>query len=162
MRAKLPFQHLDKTGWRNLAYAGIGIFYLIHFSLGIIQYGSLKIFGIDYLAFHGAARIANTVGYPASYDPSWLSKVEGSLAAHEPSDAGFSPNPAPFLPVFLIPFQILEPLGISLAYWAWTLVNLIALIFYTYFFVSKFTDQKAALKLILFVLLFLPTYQTLI
>lgn len=117
-RRRRLFQNLGAQGWQNLALAALLAFYLAQFGLELYNNNLYSLMGSDFRAFWSAGHIANTVGYEHVYDLSILKSVEEQIVP-EPKDSGkeFSPNPAPFLPIFIWPFQIFALFPPRISFW---------------------------------------------
>ena len=141
-KLKLPFSHLNFDNWQNLLLFGLCIFYLSQIGFWIAENRFLKDYGVDYLAFWSAGKIADEKGYSEIYnlenlritqtqvleDQGILEKGEGTIS---------SPFPAPIFSFFILPFQLLSRVNPNQSYWIWTSVNFAILTGYLFFFIRK-------------------------
>ena len=132
---KLPFTNLDKEGKVRLILAALITFYISYFIFDIVT-GHLYLgLGSDYLAFWSTGKVADEVGYGHIYDLSLLREFQ----AHERIKAGLEDRigaavqtviPVPYLPVFIIPFQLLSKLTVLPGFILWTVLNVVLLAWY--------------------------------
>ena len=76
-----------------------------------------------------------------------------------PADAPLNVHGSPYLPVFILPFQILYFLGPYTGYWVWTFLSLILVISYLRFFAKSTTKQPLDTRLLFMIVLSLPFFQ---
>lgn len=164
-KLKLPFSHLNFDNWQNLLIVGLCIFYLTRIVFSVAEERFLKDYGVDYLAFWSAGKIADEKGYSEIYnleilrntqtrvleDQGILVKGEGTIS---------SPFPAPIFSIFVIPFQLLSRVNPEQSYWFWTGINLSVLIGYLLFFLrktlTKNTPFSSTIRMLLLMLLSFP------
>lgn len=138
----IPFRNLGARERENLGMLAIAIFYLMYLLWALATSGLFAGVGGDYLGFWSAGVVANKYGYAQVYDLKAMKGIEEGIvpSPHDPSLA-FVPMPAPFLPVFVLPFQILALLDARVSFWGWTIVNAALLVWYLHFFVKKTCDS---------------------
>jgi hypothetical protein len=78
-----------------------------------------------------------------------------------PLPAMFSPSPAPFLPVFIVPLQIFALVRPSVSFLMWTLINLCSLIAYLFFFWRRISGEAIPRRVLLILLLSFPSFANL-
>ena len=103
-------------------------------------------YGVDYLAFWSAGKIADQNGYSEIYDINNLRSVQmqefNSLGLISRADTSSLPTICvPYFAFFVLPFQILSKIDVVLGYWLWTMFNLILLIGYVIFFLRKIQPE---------------------
>jgi len=152
----LSFRPFTHEGRQNIILIALAVFYLTQFSLDAfvwkIMCGNL---GGDYCAYWSAAKIANNDGYAEMYN---LDKLRGIQRLISPTNLPFATRPVAYLPVFIVPFQILSFLGPFLGYWVWTIINLITFIFYMRYFAQNVTQRPLDTRLLIMALLSLPFF----
>src|SRR5512138_1185836 len=154
--AKLAFQGMAAEGWMRLGCAALLICYLLQIGFEVLWRNTCGHLAIDYCAFWSAGHIANTLGYAHMYDLSALKPVEASIS---PGGAfyPFVVSPIAYLPVFMVPFQLLNRLNPVESYWLWAIANLLVLALYLRFFARQTALQLTPTMLAL-CLLSLPVY----
>jgi len=161
-RKRIPFQGLSAREWQNLALAAIVVFYLAKPAMEIYLNNTFMFFGQDFLSFWSAGWLANQRGYAAAYDPSQLAEVQYRYIP-KPANVEqyqFSPVLMFFLPIFLLPFQLLANLPITSAFTLWTVFNLLGSVFYLLFFSRAFSNYLP-FRTLLLLILFWPFYLSL-
>ncbi len=152
---RLPFRHLTGRQWENLGLVALTEYYLIWFIVPILQRLFFVSLASDYLALWSAGWIANHLGYAKVYDLQTLIEVQRPLVPNPaPNALTFSPVPAPYIPVFLLPFQLLALLPPQASYWAWTLLNALALVLWLRGYARRVSDSPERRILILLLLTF--------
>jgi hypothetical protein len=157
---KLPFRGMRIENWQNIALSAFALFYLIQFLMDVLWKNMCGHLAIDYCAFWTAGFLANKYGYLAVYDVNLIEAVQKIIfpAANALDAVGFIIIPTPFLPIYVIPFQLLNFLGPYAGYWVWTLINLAVFVSYVVFFVQKTTKQVLPKRLLLMLLLSTPVF----
>ncbi len=112
---------------------------------------------IDYCALWSAGRVANNSGYSSIYNLGILGRVEQSISPASTRYA-FATSPVAYLPIFIVPFQLLARLNPATGYWIWALTNLLGLGFYLRFFVRRMAGAAVPPLLLGMSLLSLPVY----
>lgn len=152
----LSFKSFTPAGWQNVILITIAIFYLTRFSLDAfvwkIMCGNL---GGDYCAYWSVGKIANHDGYAEIYN---LDKLRAIQRPISPTSLPFAIRPVAYLPVFIIPFQILALFDPSIGYWIWTLINLMVFILYIGYFIRSTTGQSLDNYLLIMVCLSVPFF----
>ena len=166
-KIRIPFSNYSFENWQNLIILSIIVFSSIWWSFNIGGSSLLSAFGGDYLAFWSAGKVADEKGYSEVYDLKNLKSVQlqelNELGLLEKIDAfAYSPIPAPLLPVFIFPFQVLSKINFEPSYWVWTFINLMVLIGYLIFFTKKIApgnlEKVPGKKLILLMLISYPVW----
>jgi hypothetical protein len=94
--------------------------------------------GADYLAFWSAGHIANQHRYAAIYDFALMKEVQASMVA--PPDSSLvlvSPMQFLYLPIFVLPFQILAMVPLQWSFLIWGLIYLGVFPLYLRFFIRS-------------------------
>ncbi len=155
---KLPFQHMTSANWQNLGLAALSIFYVIQIGFDLFWHNTCGHLAIDYCAFWSAGRAANLNGYPAIYHLDLLRQIQLSIFPKLPNLASFQVSPIAYLPVFIIPFQLLSDLNPLPGYFLWSMINLIILGYYLRFFIQRIVGHSLQIRLLGMVLFSLPVY----
>jgi hypothetical protein len=156
---RIPFQGLSRHGWVNLAIAGLLVFYSAQVALDISWNNFCGHLGIDYCAFWSAGEVANTDGYAAVYDLRKLEAVQQRAFPRDVRAQGTTATiPTPYLPVFLLPFGLLSPLGPEWGYVLWTAANFAVLAWYIRFFVSRYTGSPVEKRVWILLLASFPVF----
>lgn len=152
------FRGMTAEAWQNLALAGLLLFYLVYIALQIILRTMCGQIGVDYCAYWSAGKIANLYGYAQIYDLGNLAQIERSIlpAAIDPSR--FPVNPMAYLPIFVVPFQLLSWLPPEIGYWVWTIVNLAAFALYLRRFTRRMGQRSLTVRSMLLIFASLPVY----
>jgi hypothetical protein len=91
------------------------------------------------------------------YDLDTLKQVEAVITPTSATYA-FQVSPVVYLPIFVLPFQLLAYLPAQSSYWLWAIGNLFILAFYLRFFIWETTGSKPSRFLLALSLLSLPVY----
>ena len=167
---KVPFSNLNFDKWQNLLLVALFFFYLSQFGFQYAKDGFLVGYGVDYLAFWSAGRIADDKGYAEIYDLENLRSIQNQvLETYHMVEKGIESNiqtfPAPILSFFIIPFQLLSRVNPKQSYWIWTSINLAVLIGYLFFFLRRTfpvnTPLSSAKQMLLLMLLSFPVFVSL-
>jgi hypothetical protein len=155
---KRPFQDMTAEGWQNLALASLLLFYLIYTALQAILHTICGQMGVDYCDYWSAGRVANLYGYVRVYDVQTLEQIQKSIlpAAADPSQIAVVPFP--YLPVFLLPFQLLSLLSPEIGFWIWNAINITVFFLYIQSFSRRLNQQPAPARLMLLLFASLPVY----
>lgn len=139
---RLPFQGLSAQGWQNLGLAAVLTLYCAHIGMEILNGLALR---TDYLAFWSAGYIANNYGYAQAYDLEVMTSTQERLLAQFGFQiAAFYPTPFLYLPVFILPFQLLARFPIPSSFLFWTAFNLAAFIVYMRSFIQRLASNAPA------------------
>ena len=156
---RLPFQSLTKEARQNLIVAALVVFYAgqVFFDAAWNNYcGNLA---IDYCAFWSAGKIANDNGYAQVYSLDQLWAVQKPIVSKYMLPDQYAPVPVPYLPVFIIPFQLFAVLDVISGFWVWTIFNIIASVAYLWFFIKRTSPTGLIKKRYMFLcLLSLPMF----
>ena len=167
---KVPFSNLNFDKWQNLLLVALFFFYLSQFGFQYAKDGFLVGYGVDYLAFWSAGRIADDKGYAEIYNLENLRSIQNQvLETYHMVEKGIESNiqtfPAPILSFFIIPFQLLSRVNPQLSYWIWTGINLAVLIGYLIFFLRRTlpvnTRLSSAKQMLLLMLFSYPVFVSL-
>src|SRR5581483_2519666 len=153
MKIKLPFQNMSAESWQNLGLAALCLFYALQICFDLFWRNICGHLAIDYCSFWSAGYLANLKGYVAIYNLSLMHDIQKEIFPKL-----IAVTPTPFLPVFVIPFQLLALLHPSLSFWVWTFLNLAILVLYLLFFSVKLTGRAISSRLLLMLLLSVPTF----
>ena len=169
-KLRVPFANLKFENWQNLILVVVFIFYLFQFGFLIFKDGFLRGYGVDYLAFWSAGKIADDKGYAEIYDLENLRLIQTQVLEDrgilvKGDKLNFSPFPAAIFSIFHLPFQFLSRVDPMQSYWIWTIINLAVLIGYLIFFVRKVQNNNSPLssnrKMLLIMLLSFPVFVSL-
>ena len=156
LKTTMPFRNITAEGWLNISMAGLLVFYAVQLLLDIAWNNVCAHLGIDYCAFWSAGRAANLSGYASAYNPVILSSLQ---SANLPAAAPVLPvSPVAYLPVFLLPFQILALLQPAVGFWIWTAVNSVCFVAYLRFFNDRLSGSPLPHRLLIMFSLCLPVY----
>ncbi|MEW6402323.1 MAG: glycosyltransferase family 87 protein, partial [Chloroflexota bacterium] len=158
MKRKVPFSNITAEGWQNLAIFAILIFYLMQIGADLLWQNTCGHLAIDYCAFWSAGQVANHHGYSNLYDLELITKYQMPLF---PRQDTFDVIPVPYLAIFILPFQLLSLLDVATGFWIWTLINLVAYVWYLRFFVKAMTSNPLSLRLTFILALSLPFFNNL-
>jgi len=156
------FQTKPSTNWRNLLTAAIVTIFIITIGLIIINSQNLEInlcghLAYDYCAYWSVGRLVNQHGWKAVYNLELLSQYQKQIYPQQTnSSQSFEVCPVPYLPPFVIPFQLLSMIQVPYSFLTWTLVNVIGFIIYLHFFSTKLADRPLPLRLDLLILISSP------
>jgi hypothetical protein len=122
---KEPFSNLRFENWLNLIIIVFLILYLSQFLFLFSTDSFLKGYGLDYLAFWSAGKIADEKGYAQIYDLENLRSTQTQVLVtlgilEKGGESNISPFPAPIFSFFVLPFQLLSRIGLKQSYWIWT------------------------------------------
>lgn len=163
-KLSLNFKHID---WKIPILVVIVCFNLILIIVWVVNGSFYSIYGIDYLAYWSAGKIADQKGYSEIYDLNNLRSVQTqeleSLGVLAKTDDSLIPIlPVPYFSFFILPFQILSKIDLVYGYWLWTILNLIILIGYLVFFMRRILPESGAivngLKLLIPILISNPVF----
>lgn len=147
----------------NLILFGVLCFHVINIG-GLLYY--LPLFqgvGLDFRLFWSAGYAANHYGMERIYDFHFLSKVQKSVFFAEGGISNnFTAYPVYFLPIFILPFQLLALLELRISFLLWTFGGLIIYYLYLGHFYYYFSHQKMPLRRMIYCFLFYPLVETII
>jgi hypothetical protein len=134
----IPFANLTPEAWRRLGLVAIFTFYILNFLFVAANTKMWISLGNDFLAFWSTGKIADEYGYDQVYDIEILTQVQNQILDPQ-DDPGlhFQPIPTPYFSLFIIPFQLLSKLNIKVAFFLWTIANLILFLAYLAFFIKS-------------------------
>jgi len=163
-----PFQSMTSKNWQNLALAAALAFsiILIGFFLMITNIQDIDFCGhlaFDYCAFWSGGRIINQQSIADIYDLDLLLQFQKNIYPQSNnSNTSFRAVEIPYLPIFMLPFQLLSLLDLPYSYIVWTLINLIGFISYLRFFTKKVADCSLPFRYVLLIMLSVPVFLNLI
>lgn len=153
----INFRAFSQSGWQNIALLTLAVFFITQFSMDLFVWKVMCAnLAQDYCGYWSTAKIANENGYAQSYDLDKLTAIQRSII---PADAPLNLHGSPYLPVFILPFQILYFLGPYTGYWVWTFLSLILVISYLRFFAKSTTKQPLDTRLLFMIVLSLSFFQ---
>lgn len=143
-KKRLPFQSLDEIAWQNLIMAALVVIYTMQIIWTLLFEGPLasSIIGADFRAFWSAGYIATRYGYTGVYNLDLLTNVQKLMVQHSSYLGILEATPAPFLPIFIVFFQLFALFPPVPAFYIWSLLNLIGFFFYIRFFLKSLKVQK--------------------
>jgi len=157
---KLPFQNLTPQAWLNLLLAATVALYLLQIITIPINESMCEYIGYDYCAYWSAGKIMNAHSIADVYNLERLAQYQKPLY---PSIVGFSepyiPVELPYLPVFILPFQLLSLINLPVSFLVWTIINLLGFILYIRFFIKHWDKTSGTPQLIIMALFALPIYK---
>lgn len=157
--SRLPFQSLSKEARQNLIVAAFVVFYAGQVFFDAVWNNYCGNLAIDYCAFWSAGEIANHHGYAQVYNLDQLWAVQRPIISKYMLPGQYAPVPVPYLPVFIIPFQLFAVLDVIQGFWVWTIFNIIASAAYLWFFVKQTSPAGLIKKRAIFLcLLSLPMF----
>lgn len=132
--------------WQSILIASLMAFYLTNFGFRAAT-EKFPYYGQDYLAFWSAGKVADQEGYTKIYDLQALRSVEGQVlrdlgVIRQADDPSFMTLPALYLPVFLVPFQLLSQIPIQTSLVIWWVFNFLLLTGYLIFFTKTRTATR--------------------
>jgi hypothetical protein len=144
-----PFRNMKPGAWQNLAVAGLLTFYLIQIALDVLWANTFGNLGMDFASYWSAGYIANHFGYLKVYDLPLMEAIQLPLLPEfSTTTSPHAAIPTPYLPVFLLPFQLLALMEPVTAYWLWTLINVTALLAYLRFFGLRVSGNSPSTRLV--------------
>ncbi len=155
---RLPLQNMTSREWLNLALAGLILFYAIYMIWQIVLRMMCGQIGVDYCEYVSAGRVANTYGYAGIYNLQLLEQVQRSILSAAGNSSSFAVLPFRYLPVFVLPSQLLSHLSPGSGYWIFTALNVAALFFYLQFFIRSLRLSPAPARLMLMIFACLPVF----
>lgn len=157
--SRLPFQRLGAVGRQNLGLAALATYYLIWFLIPLTQGLFFLSLASDYLALWSAGHIAAEQGFAQVYRLDVLRRVQQPLVPNpDPTNLVFSPIPAPYLPIFLLPMSLLARLSPQISFWIWTVSNLGLLLGYLLFYLQRLGEWPRLKRPFLFLLFSFPVF----
>lgn len=148
--------------WRNLLLTGLGAFFMV-FTIWLaaphVECGRI---GGDYCQYLSGGQVANVYGYAHIYDLQLPQEPQGGNLSPAANSAPAWFWPFPYLPVFVLPFQLLSLLSPDIAFWTWTAANLAVLFLYLQSFLRRLDLQPAPNRLLLMIFVSLPVYMNLL
>ncbi len=138
---RLPFQDLDSRAWQNLALAATAALYLSQ--IWKERHRLFWFLGADFMAYWSSGYIANHNAFSKIYDFAALEAAQHlMLFGKTLPNVFFPPLPMAYLPVFVLPFQLLALLPPAPSFSLWTAFNLALGIGYLIFFVKKIESPR--------------------
>ena len=151
-KRQYPFQNMTASSWQNLFLVATLAFYIVRSGAEFHSNGLASISG-DFICFWTTGKVANEYGYAAVYDNAVLGNMQRSLVPDATAVL-----PMFYLPVFIFPFQALALVPILYSFWVWTLINLIVLGAYLYFFIKQIRASINK-RFLLLILIAFPVFQ---
>lgn len=159
-----PFYDLGTREWQNLGLAALLTFYIIWIGIEIARGNFfLWVLGADYLAFWSAGYVANRYGYTAIYDLNHMAEIQAwAVTPSDPSLTVVSPMQFLYLPVFVLPFQILARLPLRWSFLLWAFFNLAGFSLYLRFWIRSIAPDFRGEHLKAMLLLSYPVFLNLV
>jgi hypothetical protein len=157
-RKRLPFQDLTTDNWLNLALASLLALFLFYFVLELALGRLCGQVGVDYCDYWSAGQVATTYGHAAVYDLELLDRVQKSILPADADRAAIRVVPFPYLPVFVLPFQLFALLPPAPGFILWTLLNLAAFWLYMGHLTRRLRISAPSTRLNLMLLASLPMF----
>lgn len=149
---------MSPEGWLNLGLAGLLLFYACYMIWQAVLNMMCSQIGVDYCEYLSAGMAANEHGYAAIYDPGLLGQAQRSLLP----GAAVPVLPFFYLPIFVLPFQLLSRLSPEVGFWIWTAANGVGLLLYLRLFVRSQGLQPVSNRLMLMIFACLPVFMNLL
>ncbi len=156
VRAEL--QSRNSTYWLNLAAAGLMVFYLIYSGWQLMANGMCIQFAVDYCDYWSAGQAASRYGYAQVYDVNVLVSIQKTIMPASMDTTHLVADPFPYLPVFVVPFQIPSRLSPTVGFGLFTLCSVVALILYLRFFMRRLGIASGWPRLVLLIFVSLPGF----
>jgi hypothetical protein len=158
-RSKIPFSNMAPGAWVNLALVVVLIFYGLQVALDLTNNKLCVNLAVDYCAYWSAGQISNAHGYGGMYDQELLIRYQAPLnpSADDPSMPARI-IPFPYLPVFMVPFQLFGLLDLEISFVIYTIINLAGLILYLLWFSKQMSGRSLPLRLLLMCVLCTPVF----
>lgn len=138
VKSRRPFSNLKSWNWQNVILLALMTFYLTNFGFRVAT-EKFPFYAQDFFAYWSVGKIADVTGYSHVYDLNLVRSVEtdemiklGLLESKD--DPNFSPIPASYLSIFIIPFQFLSRIEIQTSATIWLIINFLMMIAYLFFF----------------------------
>ncbi|MEN6570986.1 MAG: glycosyltransferase family 87 protein [Anaerolineaceae bacterium] len=138
VKSRRPFSNLKSWKWQNVILLALMTFYLTNFGFRVAT-EKFPFYAQDFFAYWSVGKIADVTGYSKVYDLNLVRSVEtdemiklGLLESKD--DPNFSPIPASYLSIFIIPFQFLSRIEIQTSATIWLIINFLMMIAYLFFF----------------------------
>jgi hypothetical protein len=157
-RSRLPFRGLTTDNWLNLALASLLAVLLFYFVLELVLGRLCGQIGVDYCDYWSAGQVAATHGHVAVYDLEILDRVQKSILPVDADPAAIRVVPFPYLPIFVLPFQLLALLPPAPGFIIWSLLNLVVFWFYMRSFTRRLGLETPSMRLSLMLLACLPMF----
>jgi len=146
--------------WLNLAAAGLVVFYVIYVGWQLASHMMCSQIGVDYCDSLRAGIVANLHGYAGVYDFGLLQQAQ-RLMLSTAADAAVPVVPFRYLPILVLPFQLLARLNPTIGFWLWTAVNGVGLLLYAKAFLHRLGLPPASPRIMLLLCLSLPVFMNL-
>ena len=156
---RVPFRDLPREKWINLAVAGLLTYYAAQVILNILWGNLFGDLGIDFGSFWSAGHLANQFGYSSVYNIELMGQTQRQLLPERAlAISGLGVIPTPYLPVFLLPFQLLALLPPAPAAALWMALNLAGSILYLRRFSRRLAGRPLEFRLLLLVMASAPIF----
>ena len=145
--------------WINLALVVVALFYGLQVVMDQMNNKFCLNLGVDYCAYWSAGQISNEHGYAGMYDQDLLIRYQTPLYPSQGDPA--VPEriiPFPYLPVFILPFQLLALLSLKSGFLVSTLLNLAGFILYLLWFTKQMTGRSLPARLLFMCVLCTPVF----
>ncbi len=153
------FKGMSATNWMNLAIAALLVFYMAQIAADIAWGNLFGHFGSDFASFWSAGFIANHEGYAAVYNLDLMAGVQHPLLPTVQSSAYvFHPIPTPYLPLFIVPFQLLALVPPAPAAYTWEILNGLGTFAYLWFFSTKLRPHAGRGRVVLLSMVSAPVF----
>jgi hypothetical protein len=158
-KRSLPFQNMAPGAWINLLLVAVALFYGLQVVMDQMKNKLCLNLGVDYCAYWSAGQISNAHGYAGMYDQDLLIRYQTPLYP-SPDDSTLPERiiPFPYLPVFVLPFQLLALLDLKSSFLFSTLLNLAGFILYLKWFTKQMTGRSLPSRLLLMCVLCTPVF----
>jgi len=148
---KTLFSNYSFENWMNLILAGIVFFHIIN----IIAYTRHGGVGDDFVAYWSVGIVSDQKGYSQIYEIDNISAVYSNEIKEQGYVIDIDNNiyTAAYLPVFVLPFQLLSRVNIPYSYWIWNFTNLVILFGYLVYFLKSIKSRNQASFNLLYLLI---------
>ena len=150
------FSHRKKI---NLLIAVLITFYVLFIVNNLSSGQFCEYIGFDYCAYWTGGRLMNDESIADVYNMDLLTRYQEKVYPPVSSNGeAFSVVPLPYLPVFVLIFQLLSFIDLPYSFLVWTLLNFFGFILYLRFFIKETTQKKLSTTVMAMILISLPVF----
>ena len=155
----IPFKNLTYEAKLNLFFAGLVTFYALLVGQELMYKNICGGLSYDFCAYWSGGRIMNEQGYRYIYDADILLSIQRGIypQAIKAPDI-FEEVPLPYLPFFLVTFQLFSLIDLPFSYLTWSVLNIIVFSLYLKFFYKEIHAETIKSQLLLIMMLSLPVF----
>ncbi|HEY5982991.1 MAG TPA: glycosyltransferase family 87 protein [Anaerolineales bacterium] len=154
-----PFSSMRPGDWQNLAILSLAFFWIAQVAFDLAWGNVFGRFASDAASFWSAGYIANHYGYAGVYDLDLMAQTQHPLLPEiGNSPFVFHPIPTPYLPFFILPFQLLSLFPPVPAALAWVIMNALGSVLYLLSFARRATGVPPRAHLIALLMVSAPVF----